>query len=963
MRLLTLSSLTPHTGNLFTAERITRAVCGSSSESSLLDVSTIPSADTLAEMLKAKEVDLVIGIHAFRAGRLLLECGVPYILVLGGTDMNEHLRDPSKVDVIKAAMMQAAAIVAFNFTLYEASMRVVPNAVAKVFIVPQSVNSPLFELSRTGNSTYIGDEERQSVRRALQLHMHSESDTNKRKGILLLLPAGLRPVKDVLWAAKVLHNWSVDEERLGRHRILFRIVGPKLDEEYADKVIMTLNQIRLSDTLNNLAQMHTSPTVAYCGVLNQRELHIAMAEATAILNTSQSEGMCNSILEAMMLGTPVIARANSGNSALINHERDGLLASTPEELVDCVRRIIEPIERCKDLDAPPEEAETGYNREISQLSTPSYATNGTLVLALPLDNVLANELSKAGLKKVERMHSLRQEAARYAYITGFALGQQHQHVPRDRSILGLHANKARSIALEDRDLYRTLRRKRFRASFLWLDAWLRYCHDLIFALLPSPTARELNNSSESQLFPLRRQSGLNPVSWTVGHVALFFQSVLSEPMGLPDLSSILEETSRRGAFEAEQVGSLAAQELYDSGRVSWDQRWTFQEKDELPDATSFFKAVIMQVSAATRASCLEADEVSAAVSFLVLYGAAHALWHAENLVHTCHAYGLSPPDNIPSAPDLPNFGNDIAADMMHGADYRVHQANFLLRLQVGSTYDVRIPGGMFYLGCKRSELDNESNSQHPIIFDSDCPEHPVHIESFRISRCCVTNLEFVSFVRDGGYKNDSFWSREGRKWLKCTQQTHPSNWFQQNNGQWVIRWFDQIIPLERILRRPVTHVSWFEAEAYCKWAKRRLPTEAEWEAACCCTSQENELISSKTRKYPWGSGGITRDVANVGMRHMELLDVDELPAGDSYFGVRQMIGNCWEWTASMFLPYPEFTMDFPYREQACTSFGSCKVARGGCFATPDLIARGTYRSFYHPSDRRELCIGFRTCCL
>ena len=73
MRLLTLSSLTPHTGNLFTAERITRAVCGSSSESSLLDVSTIPSADTLAEMLKAKEVDLVIGIHAFRAGRVRSE--------------------------------------------------------------------------------------------------------------------------------------------------------------------------------------------------------------------------------------------------------------------------------------------------------------------------------------------------------------------------------------------------------------------------------------------------------------------------------------------------------------------------------------------------------------------------------------------------------------------------------------------------------------------------------------------------------------------------------------------------------------------------------------------------------------------------------------------------------------------------------------------------------------------------
>ena len=94
-----------------------------------------------------------------------------------------------------------------------------------------------------------------------------------------------------------------------------------------------------------------------------------------------------------------------------------------------------------------------------------------------------------------------------------------------------------------------------------------------------------------------------------------------------------------------------------------------------------------------------------------------------------------------------------------------------------------------------------------------------------------------------------------------------------------------------------------------------------------------------------------------------LLDVDALPGGDSAWGCRQLLGNCWEWTATTFYPYPGYVMDFPYREQSAPWFGTSKVARGGCFATPDLVVRGDYRSFYHPSDRRELCVGFRTCAL
>lgn len=143
-----------------------------------------------------------------------------------------------------------------------------------------------------------------------------------------------------------------------------------------------------------------------------------------------------------------------------------------------------------------------------------------------------------------------------------------------------------------------------------------------------------------------------------------------------------------------------------------------------------------------------------------------------------------------------------------------------------------------------------------------------------------------------------------------------------------------------------------------------MPTEAEWEAACCGEPRADGSLSAfKGRSFPWGEEGPSAQTANTGLRRAGLLDVDDLPMGDSAWGVRQMIGNVWEWTATAFYPFPGYVMDFPYREQSAPWFGFTKVARGGCFATHDVIVRGDYRSFYHPDARKELPIGFRTCAL
>ena len=155
------------------------------------------------------------------------------------------------------------------------------------------------------------------------------------------------------------------------------------------------------------------------------------------------------------------------------------------------------------------------------------------------------------------------------------------------------------------------------------------------------------------------------------------------------------------------------------------------------------------------------------------------------------------------------------------------------------------------------------------------------------------------------------------------------------------------------------HVNWYEAEAYCNWAGRRLPTETEWEVAASAElTPEGDGLSDRRRHFPWGDDPPTAERANLDWR-AGLVEVGAYPDGDSAFGCRQMIGNIWEWTADNFLHYPGFAID-PYREYSKPWFGTHKVLRGGCWATRSLLVRNTWRNFYTP-DRRDVWAGFRTC--
>lgn len=263
--------------------------------------------------------------------------------------------------------------------------------------------------------------------------------------------------------------------------------------------------------------------------------------------------------------------------------------------------------------------------------------------------------------------------------------------------------------------------------------------------------------------------------------------------------------------------------------------------------------------------------------------------------------------------------------------------------------DARVPGGRFLLGAPGDE---------PFVFDNEKWAHPIAVRPFTIARAPVTQAEFAAFVDDGGYHRESLWSDAGRRWRSTAGADHPVYWRRDQDG-WHRRHFDRWVPLEP--HRPVIHVNGYEAEAYCTWARRRLPTEAEWEVAAAGEPGPDGHLAARKRRFPWGDEPPTPTRTNLDARLEGCADVGAFAAGDSAFGCRQMLGNVWEWTATTFAPYPGFEID-PYREYSAPWFGTHKVLRGGCWQTRARLLRNTWRNFYTP-DRRDIWAGFRTCAL
>ncbi len=252
---------------------------------------------------------------------------------------------------------------------------------------------------------------------------------------------------------------------------------------------------------------------------------------------------------------------------------------------------------------------------------------------------------------------------------------------------------------------------------------------------------------------------------------------------------------------------------------------------------------------------------------------------------------------------------------------------------------VIVPGGSFAMGAAHGGF----------TYDCERPRHTRTVAAFLMDRLPVSNARHIAFMADGGYARPELWSTEGWQWRTENTIDAPLYWERDGDG-WAVRSFDQTTSVDPA--QPVSHVSWFEADAHARWAGGRLPTEAEWERAA-----SGDRDSATVARYPWG------DAPADGRANLDQLLFGTAPVGAYVEGAApsgcvQMIGDVWEWTSTSFDGYPGFAA-FPYREYAEVFFGDhYRVLRGGSWATQPVAARTSFRNWDLP-QRRQIFSGFR----
>ncbi len=408
----------------------------------------------------------------------------------------------------------------------------------------------------------------------------------------------------------------------------------------------------------------------------------------------------------------------------------------------------------------------------------------------------------------------------------------------------------------------------------------------------------LDGLSDTQMLG-ERAHFLEPPIWEMGHVGWFQELWLSRHL------------------DGEATLLPGSDGIYDSFNVSYRQRWDHRYPSR--------KQTAEYISTVLRRSVdrLESRAPTAKDAYFYTLAAQHEDMHAENLTLILQSLGCT-------RPRLSHF-DPAATSPPVDSDYQLR--------------DVAVPGGTFLLGASPDE---------PFVFDNEKWAHPVVIAPFSIASTPVTNADFQAFVDDGGYRRRELWDRRGWDWRRREQAEHPVFWARGGDSRWYERSFDAMATLAPW--HPVVHVNWYEADAYCRWAGRRLPTEAEWEMAATV-----EPATGHKRRYPWGDGAPTAARASLDFGAGGTIDVRALPEGDSPVGCRQMIGNVWEWVADTFQAYPGFECD-PYQEYSQPYFGQKKVLRGGCWTTRTRVIRSTWRNFYM-RHRRNIFAGFRTVAL
>jgi len=350
------------------------------------------------------------------------------------------------------------------------------------------------------------------------------------------------------------------------------------------------------------------------------------------------------------------------------------------------------------------------------------------------------------------------------------------------------------------------------------------------------------------------QPGVNPVAWELGHVAWFAEFwILRGP----------HRRNADGFVDAARPPAIAGPDaIFDSARLAHADRW----RVALPSRGELLARLDAQLAACIDAISDDADDDDA--NYFHRLALFHEDMHGEAFAWLRATLGWPAPAGIGALPHL------------------------------GEATELAFAGGDVVLG--------RGDDARGFAFDNERPAATVRVTPFAIDSAPVRNAEFARFVDGGGYDDRALWPGEAGGWRARHGRAHPARWRRTDEG-WQMRWFDRWQPLDPAA--PVIHVSAWEAEAYCRFVKRRLPSAAEWE------------LAAGDARFRWGR-------------------------------------SVWEWTADAFVPYPGFVAG-PYADYSAPWFGDHRELRGGAFATHARMHDPRYRNFF-VAGRNDVFTGFRT---
>ncbi len=383
----------------------------------------------------------------------------------------------------------------------------------------------------------------------------------------------------------------------------------------------------------------------------------------------------------------------------------------------------------------------------------------------------------------------------------------------------------------------------------------------------------------------------------IGHLEAFDWNLLSQRLlGLPNTRP---ELDRLFAFGIDPVGgSLPTDQPSDWPALPVVHRYVQQVRDELDEGL----ATIVNSSDEGRT-----DQSRGEFSPELLLNVAieHRLMHAETLAYMLHRLPLD-------------------RKLVRQQTVRLQPVPFTPAM-------VEIPAGPVTLGLPRNG--------DKFGWDNEFEQHAVQVPAFAIDRYKVTNGEYLEFIAAGGYEKRALWGEADWAWKHSNVISHPAFWTRKD-GQWLWRAMFEEVPLP--LDWPL-YVSHAEASAYARWAGKSLPTEAQWQRAAYGSPE------GAAREYPWGAEPPSATYGNFDFTYWDPAPVGAHPDGVSAFGVEGMLGNGWEWTASLFQPFEGF-QPFPFYRGYSADFFDDKhyVIKGASARTAACMLRPSFRNWFQP---------------